>query len=274
LIDLSRFLPRWLSPRDAGPGGARAATIDDEHWQHLCRQGPLLARFEPGERERLRALAERFLAEKEFRGAVGLEPSAWMCALVATHACVPVLELGLEWYRGWVTVILYPGAFVARHEHVDEDGVVHDVASPLDGESWEHGPVVLAWEEALAAARGIDHGHVVIHEFAHKLDMLADGPNGMPPLHADMPREDWTRAFSEAFAALDGRIEADEPSCLDDYAAEDPGEFFAVACEVFFTDPEALAAEYPAVYGQLARFFRQDPRARRPAARRPALGAR
>lgn len=49
---------------------------------------------------------------------------------------------------------------------------------------------------------------------------------------------------------------------IDPYAAESPGEFFAVASEAFFETPELLAPAYPEVYEQLARFYRQDPNAR------------
>jgi len=35
-----------------------------------------------------------------------------------------------------------------------------------------------------------------------------------------------------------------------------------VLSEVFFADPLILRDEYPALYGQFARFYRQDPAAR------------
>jgi Mlc titration factor MtfA (ptsG expression regulator) len=49
---------------------------------------------------------------------------------------------------------------------------------------------------------------------------------------------------------------------IDPYAAESPGEFFAVGSEAFFETPELLSLAYPAVYEQLTLFYRQDPLAR------------
>jgi len=144
---------------------------------------------------------------------------------------------------------------------VDEDGIAHHVQEPMSGESWLGGPVILSWADA--ELRGDEPGYnVVIHEFAHKLDMLNGDANGFPPLHADMDRGEWSRAFSAAFEHFRGRVERGEPTEIDSYAAETPAEFFAVLSEAFFETPGAVLSEYGAVYHQLAAFYRQDPAAR------------
>lgn len=133
----------------------------------------------------------------------------------------------------------------------------------MTGESWLAGPVVLSWADA--EMRGDEHGYnVVIHEFAHKLDMLNGEANGFPPLHAGMDRGAWSRDFSAAYEDCRARLERGEPARIDPYAAESPAEFFAVLSEVFFEIPDAVLAEYPGVYRQLAAFYRQDPAARLP----------
>jgi len=49
------------------------------------------------------------------------------------------------------------------------------------------GPVVLAWDQALAGARRTERGHnVVLHEFAHKLDMRGGTIDGTPLLPREM----------------------------------------------------------------------------------------
>jgi Mlc titration factor MtfA (ptsG expression regulator) len=58
-------------------------------------------------------------------------------------------------------------------------------------------------------------------------------------------------------------VDADEATTLDSYAAEDPAEFFAVMSEAFFQAPQVVRTDYPAVYEQLALFYRQDPAQRR-----------
>ena len=118
--------------------------------------------------------------------------------------------------------------------------------------------MILSWEDA--ASVGADAGYnVVIHEFAHKLDMLNGDANGFPPLHADMSREVWSEVFTRAYADFCKRVDGDETTVLDPYAAENPAEFFAVMSEAFFQTPLVVKSHYPAVYRQLASFYRQDP---------------
>jgi hypothetical protein len=65
-----------------------------------------------------------------------------------------------------------------------------------------------------------------------------------------------------AYDDFAARVDRDEDTAIDPYAAEDPGEFFAVLSEVFFVEPALLKREYPDVYGSFSRFYRQDPAAR------------
>jgi hypothetical protein len=130
----------------------------------------------------------------------------------------------------------------------------------MSGESWLAGPVILSWADA--ELRGKSGYNVVIHEFAHKLDMLNGDPNGFPPLHAGMDREGWSRAFSAAYEDFRGRVERRDVTAIDPYASESPAEFFAVLSEAFFETPGAVRAEYATVYDQLSAFYRQDPAAR------------
>ena len=115
---------------------------------------------------------------------------------------------------------------------------------------------MLSWEDVAASGR-LEGYNVVIHEMAHKLDMLNGDANGFPPLHADMDSATWYRVFSEAFEDLDARVEAGEETEIDEYAAEEPGEFFAVTSEYFFEAPDVLGECYPKVYAELRAFYRQ-----------------
>ena len=81
----------------------------------------------------------------------------------------------------------------------------------------------------------------------------------MPP---DIPPGDWQRTLNDAYEHFVARVERDEETAIDPYAAEDPAEFFAVLSEVFFADPLLLDDEYPAVYAAFRAFYRQDPGAR------------
>lgn len=245
---------RWWQTRVS-----RRSPVHPALWEDLCRHLPLLAGYAPGDLERLRDLSARFLAQKSIQAAGGLDVNAAMRVLIAVEACIPILNLGLAWYRGWVSVLVYPDEFLARDAFVDEAGVVHEGVHARIGESWAQGPVILSWRHAQEDAWQRAYGNVVIHEFAHKLDLLNGDANGLPPLHRDMSRTAWTGAFTAAYRDFCRRADDGEPLPFDDYAADDPGEFFAVLSEAFFVTPGIMEAFYPAVYAQLSSFYRQDP---------------
>jgi hypothetical protein len=177
---------------------------------------------------------------------------------IAAQACLPILALGLDWYAGWSGIVVYPGDFRVKRSEVDEHGVVHEWDDDLAGEAMPGGPVVLSWD----AAAHDPAMNVVIHEFAHKLDMLNGEADGQPPLHAGMDRAAWKRAFGEAYRGFCDALERGKDTWLDPYAAEHPSEFFAVVSEAFFEDPLQTRRRYPDVYEQLRLFYRQDPAAR------------
>jgi MtfA peptidase len=227
--------------------------IDDALWH--AATGPL--KFLP-RAPKLRELVLLFLAEKGFSGAHGLELTDAMRVSIAAQACTPILELGLDWYRGWHGIVVYPGDFRVRRQEVDEDGVVHEWEDDLAGEAMPGGPVVLSWD-ALAHDPAIN---VVIHEFAHKLDMLNGEADGVPPLHAGMDWHAWRAVFDEAYEGLCDAVERGRDTWVDPYAADHPSEFFAVISEAFFREPRETRRRYPRVYEQLALFYRQDPAGR------------
>jgi MtfA peptidase len=224
--------------------------IDDALWQRATRPLTFLPRT-----PKLRELALLFLAEKDFVGAHELEVTDVMRLSIAAQACLPILELGLDWYAGWHGIVVYPGDFRVRRREIDEDGVVHEWEDDLAGEAMPAGPVVLSWD-ALAHDPAIN---VVIHEFAHKLDMLNGEADGVPPLHPGMDRRAWVAVFEEAYEGFCDALERGKDTWLDPYAAEHRSEFFAVISEAFFREPGETKRRYPGVYEQLARFYRQDP---------------
>ena len=160
----------------------------------------------PGERERLRYLTILFLHEKHFSAAHGLALDDAMRLHVAVQACTLILNLGMDYYRGWSEIIVYPAEFVPRHQYTDEMGIVHQGDQSYAGEAWLHGPVILSWAD-IAQAEYPDGVNVVIHEFAHKLDMLNGGANGYPPLHKGMSRPAWVQVFSAAYEDFCTRVD-------------------------------------------------------------------
>jgi len=232
--------------------------IEDALWNAVVMSLPFLRGLSVDELQRLRELALLFLAEKQFSGARGFPLDDAMRLSIAVQACLPILELGLDRYSGWSEIVVYPGDFRVQISETDDHGVVHEFDDERAGESWPRGPVVLSWD---AAAHAPDM-NVVIHEFAHKLDMANGEADGMPPLHAGMDRRTWANAFRIAYEGFCDAVERDKDTWLDPYAAEAPAEFFAVISEAFFEVPNETRRRYPDVYEQLKLFYQQDPASR------------
>jgi Mlc titration factor MtfA (ptsG expression regulator) len=232
--------------------------IAEAPWRAALARCAPARRLGASDQATLRVLATMFLDRKSLEPVQGLHLDEADRVLLATHACVPILKLGFDWYDGWHSVIVYPSAFIPRREHRDAAGVVHQTNAVLAGEAWGRGPVILSWADVLKIGQQPGH-NVVIHELAHKLDMLNGDANGFPPLHRRMDRHAWWKIFSSAWDRLleEKRSGAELP--IDPYALESPAEFFAVASEQFFEAPAALRQHLPEVYRLLTQFYRQHP---------------
>src|SRR6516225_2822005 len=236
----------------------RRAALPDALWSEAIRQLPFLAIYDARALARLREKVVLFLDAKGIVGARGHEVTPLQRVIIAIQACVLVLERDLALYNGFQNVIVYPGEFVPDWEWEDDAGVVHRNIGALAGEAMPGGPVVLSWPDVEASADWTASGmNLVIHEFAHKIDMRNGEANGFPPLPPEMPRRGWQKTMSDAYAHFRARVEKGEDTAIDPYAAESPAEFFAVLSEVFFADPTLLRLEYPRVYQLFAQFCRQ-----------------
>ncbi len=255
-----------------------ANALPDEEWSAALRELPFLDHYDVPTLARLRELTTLFLVEKSIvsgatSGEHRLDVTPHMRILIAVQACLLILGRGASVmdamidFDGWENVVVYPGDFPRTQDFEDEAGVVHHLDEPIAGESWEGGPVLLSWP---AVAAGYDETGMalVIHEFAHKIDMLDGAVDGVPPLRG-AARSAFKTAISAAYEDFCRRVDAGDDTAIDPYAAELIDEFFAVTCEVFFAEPELLLHEYPAYYQQLRSYFHVDPITGRIAARKP-----
>lgn len=249
------FLREWRRRRTL-----KSVRLDEALWKRVAAKLSFLRGLSEEDTVRLKQLVVLFLAEKEMHGAHGLELTDEVRLSIAIQACLPILNLGLDVYQGWVGVIVYPGEFRVHKEEVDEDGVVHSFADELAGEAWPGGPVILSWEDVGMAERGYN---VVIHEFAHKIHMDGGGDESFPAAREAMDPARWRKTLEESYERFCAEVDSGEPTFIDPYAAEHPAEFFAVMSEAFFTESAVLARDWPELYAQLALFYRQDPAAAR-----------
>jgi Mlc titration factor MtfA (ptsG expression regulator) len=236
--------------------GKKPVTIPDHLWTTIVASLPFIDALAVDDKKQLKMLSEGFLAEKEFSTAGGLDLTDEICVSIAAQGCLPILKLGLSAYRDWIGIVVYPDEFVVPRRFEDESGVVHEYDDVLSGEAWEGGPLIISWHDVQMAGDGYN---VVIHEFAHKLDMLNGEPDGMPALHSGITEKEWQAKFSDAYEDFCRRVDSGENTYIDPYASTDPIEFFAVLTESFFEIPDVVADEYPAIYGLLCRYYLQDP---------------
>lgn len=269
-------LRRWL----AHPTLSAPPEIPGKLWHKTLAGLPCLHDLDPGERQKLRQLSARFLAEKEFHGARGLVISDAIALSIAAQACLPLLHLGaaaLDWYGDFVGIVVHPDEVLAPREAVDEAGVLHRWQEPLIGEAMAGGPVMLAWSHVKGGRQATTQGHnLVIHEFAHKFDLRGKPPgaaaDGCPPLPAGFmglsrsaAQQRWQRAWSAAYQRFGEQLELSErfgepAPWLDAYAAEAPAEFFACSCEAYWVARQRHAREFPELAPLLDAFFRRPPR--------------
>ena len=237
----------------------REKLLPADTWTWLIHDHPILAGLTEAELTELRALSTVFLHEKVFEGADGLQLDEAMREVIAVQACLPILHLGMEWFVNWKTIVVVPDVFVEEHTEFDAAGVVHEWDEDKSGESWDAGPVLLSWKDVEASGWGEGY-NVIIHEAAHRLDMLDGEVNGRPSLHEGMDPEEWHQVFSKAYQDLKRKAGRKKRGLkIDPYAVEDDAEFFAVTSEYFFERPGVLSREYPGVYRLLAAFYKQDP---------------
>lgn len=233
--------------------------IDPVLWRDIRAALPWASAL-AGERDaRLAQLAARFLHEKTITPIGELILDERDRGMLAAACCLPLLEFGEAGLRGWSQLIVYPEAFRVNRTHVDAAGVLHEWEDELIGESWDTGPLILSWADVLADCEDPRAGFcVAVHEMAHKIDVLDGELDGTPPLPGPWQRG-WARDFQAAYDAFVDAVDAGRDTALDSYAAEAPEEFFAVASEYHFSDPQLLHAEMPKVAAHLARFYGPSP---------------
>jgi Mlc titration factor MtfA (ptsG expression regulator) len=245
------FLREWRRKRTL-----KSARLDEALWARVTGRLSFLRGLSKEDAARLKDLVVLFLAEKEMHGARGLRLTDEVCLSIAAQACLPILNLGLDVYDGWIGIVVYPGEFRVQKEEVDENGVVHTFEEGLAGEAWPGGPVILSWEDVGMSERGYN---VVIHEFAHKIHMDGGGDADFPAARNGMDAARWRKALEDAYERFCAQVDSGEPTFIDPYASEHPAEFFAVMSEAFFTESAVLARDWPELYTQLVLFYKQDP---------------
>lgn len=264
LIFAGIALPGWLTRR-------RRARVAEQplpdHWEEILEQSVPVYRQVPADlRERYHDLIQNFLAEKSFEACGGLEEvSDPMRVTIAAYACLLLLGGKGDLYPKLRSILVYPSAYRGGmpsrlfSDDPDEEDFAQSVRY---GESWGQGSVVLSWR---AVERSLRHKrdafNVVLHEFAHQLDQDDGDADGVPELASRGDYAEWAEVMGESYDEFCDEVEAGKRTLIDDYGAEGPEEYFAVATEAFFEKSGQLRDEQPRLYDLLKRYYGLDPAA-------------
>lgn len=252
----------WLRKRMMGRDDGRGLGASYEPaWEPILEKNTVLyGGLCAAEKERLRARTVEFLGSKSFEGCGGLELTEEMMVTVAGTASLLMMNRPCPLFPALFTVLLYPSVFRARHVEETDSGIVHESAPETLGESWESGSVILAWDAVRPGDRNHTPGqNIILHEFAHQLDLDDGAEDGAPKLDSREAQRTWAEVFREAFEERKWMRRMGHRCVLDDYATTHPAEFFAVSTEVFFERPARLERTFPRLYSELKRYFRFDP---------------
>lgn len=233
-----------------------------QHWlAWLERDVPIYPRLPPELRQRLHALIQIFVQQKSFVGCNGLAVTDRMRVVIAANACLLLVNRpGVprqHLYDDLYSILVYPTPFIVPETHRDPHGLVTEGQRVLSGQAWDSRRIILSWED-VEQAHSTGH-NVVLHEFAHYLDMEDETMDGAPGLGSKAAYEQWSTVFWNEYYRLRDSLQAGLPTLIDPYAATAPAEFFAVVTEVFFSQPVELQAQHAGLYQQLRRYYRLDP---------------
>ncbi len=219
----------------------------------------IASKLDPDQRKHLHDLAHVFAAEKHWEGCGGLELTDEMRAVISALAGILILARDHSLYEDVGSILVYPTTMAqpGRGPGVFERAgrVVHE-GTPLLGEAYVGGPVLLAWDDVILQSRSHGNRNVVLHELAHKIDMADGSVDGTPPLDSASERHRWAEICTQHFNELRDQSERDEHTFLRAYGATSVGEFFAVATEAYFLRGPKLREHHAPLYQLLADFYR------------------
>ncbi len=232
-----------------------------DSWRRIMdRNIPQYAKMNSGQRDKFEQMVRYFLAEKSFEGCGGMILDEEKSLLIAGLACIPLLGGVSDIYPYLRSVLVYPSEYHAPYSESGVDGVVTEGVESRSGESWDQGVLVFAWDEVAYDLRHPSDGaNIVFHECAHQLDyewgatmenfawQRRDGEPGMAAI------------LKSSYRKLLDKMDRGRPVMVDEYAATNIHEFFAVMTETWLERPDRIRGAWPEVDRVLQEFYQLNP---------------
>lgn len=237
-----------------------AQSFADDWLEILINGAPIYNRLNIEDRLELQKHIQIFMAEKNFEGCKGFKITDWVRIITAAYACVLLLHRKTDYYPGLYSILIYPDAFIVPNREQLADGIIAEDDEVLSGQYSHTGTVILSWADVEADIADMRDGrNVIFHEFAHQIDASGGKGDNSPVLKNNKSFAVWAEVLHEHYLQLKEAAEFYKPCLLDEYGAESPEEFFAVATEFFFEKPIEMNSVHPELYAELAKFYNQDP---------------
>jgi len=233
-----------------------------ESWLTVLQHNvPYYKRLSLPERTKLSQDIQVFIAEKNFEGCGGLKMTDEIKVTIAAYACILLLHLPQhDYYPRLQSILVYPDAYAVPVVRSGPGNTILEGQEMRAGESWRTGAVVISWNHVLRRPGEVGNArNVVLHEFAHQLDQQKGFADGAPALPKTSMYRAWARILSREYRALSEAADTGQPTFLDKYGATDPAEFFAVATEHFFEQPQQFKERHAELYEELKSYYQQDP---------------
>ncbi len=246
-------------------------TAYPEAWDRIITDNvKYVQHLSPAQQRQLRQHIQIFVQEKYWEGCGGFVITEEVKVTIAAQACLLLLNMPDECYDNVLSILVYPDEYLVRESDASFNGVVSERGELRLGEAVWRGPVILSWPDVLAGGRSESHGghgeqegygdNLVLHEFAHQIDMLNGRfADGIPPLNSQSELDLWLQVMQPEYQRHVANCEAGQHGVIDCYGAINAAEFFAVVIETFFEQPIPLRSQHAAVYDLLKSYFRIDP---------------
>ena len=252
---VAMFLNRFLTRKARRRGILRKKPFP-KLWETVLQcEVSFFQTLDNSEKDRFREEVHIFLNEKRITG-IKTSVDDTVRVLVAASAIIPIFGFpGWEWDQ-ISEILIYPTTFNEQYE-IGPVGK-HDVLGMVGSGSMNR-MMILSKPELLQGFRAAqDQKNVGIHEFTHLLDKSDGAVDGIPSV--GLPRSvvtPWLKLIHQEMAHI-----RSGHSDVNPYGLKNEAEFFAVASEYFFENPDKMKRKHPELYAMLERVFQQNPQAR------------
>lgn len=202
-----------------------------------------------------------FVSEKNWEGCNGFQITDEAKVTVAAQAALLAFGEHGRYFDHVLSILIYPSEFVAKDRETNSAGVVVESDTAMLGQAVWRGPVLLSWPQVLTGGRRRPWGsNLVLHEFAHQLDMMnGQHVDGLPPISSRDELQRWQAVMKPEFEQLRRDCRHRHRTVLDCYGTTNEAEFLAVLVEAFFERSAAMKERHSAAYELLSDYFQVDP---------------